>query len=85
MQIQVSSDHKKLSIIEYYNIDSINSANLQEYAESSNMYTNHSFCFDWVYDQEATQLEVYENTAKAAVMSTLKVIYSFVLYYNYYL
>ena len=69
----MSSDHKKLSIIEYYNIDAVRPSNLHEYAENSNMYTTHSFAFDWVYDQDASQVEVYENTAKAAVMSVLKV------------
>lgn len=32
----------------------------------------HTFSFDHVYDQENTQEEVYENTARQAVMSTLE-------------
>lgn len=30
------------------------------------------FTFDYVYDQNNTQEEVYENTAKAAVLQTLE-------------
>lgn len=32
----------------------------------------HTFSFDFVYDQDNTQEEVYENTARSAVMSTLE-------------
>ena len=36
------------------------------------MYTLHHFSFDHVYNQDSSQLEVYENTAKPAVLCTLK-------------
>jgi len=32
----------------------------------------HTFAFDHVYSAEASQSEVYENTAQSAVMSVLK-------------
>ena len=35
------------------------------------MYNTHQFTFDHVYDQNASQREVYEKSAKEAVLSTL--------------
>lgn len=35
-------------------------------------YTTHSFVFDHVYDQKATQREVYDTTARAVVDSALQ-------------
>jgi len=51
----------------------IDPAHLSEYAETTNMYTMHSFTFDHVFDQDSTQNQVYEITAKPAVMSVLQV------------
>ena len=39
---------------------------------SSGSYNTYSFVFDHVYDQNSTQKEVYENTAKAVVDSALQ-------------
>ncbi len=36
------------------------------------LYSSHRFTFDHVYDERATQAEVYEHTAKSAVMSALQ-------------
>ncbi len=51
----------------------IDPAHLSEYAETTNMYTMHSFTFDHVFDQDSTQNQVYEITAQPAVMSVLQV------------
>ena len=69
----MSPDQKKITIYEYYNIDAVDPSQWKEYYESTNMYTMHTFTFDYVYDQDSSQLEVYEHTAKPAVMSTLQV------------
>ena len=71
-QVQVSSDKKKINIYEYYNIDLVEPQDLPEYMENQNNYTMHQFSFDYVYDQESSQEEVYETTAKPAVMNTLE-------------
>lgn len=36
------------------------------------IYPTHSFAFDHVYDQNTPQKHIYDNSAKAAVLSTLK-------------
>lgn len=68
----MSSDKKKINIYEYYNIDLVEPQDLPEYMENQNNYTMHQFSFDYVYDQESSQEEVYETTAKPAVMNTLE-------------
>lgn len=71
-KVQVCPDKKKLTIYEYYNIDLVEPDDLQDYMENQNNYTLHQFSFDYVYDQESTQEEVYETTAKPAVHNTLE-------------
>jgi hypothetical protein len=39
---------------------------------SGGVYATHKFTFDYVYDQDAQQVDVYRNTAREAVMSTLQ-------------
>jgi kinesin family protein 3/17 len=72
-QINVTPDNKRICIYEYYNIDLVEPDRIPEILENPNMYTMHQFSFDHVYDQDSTQLEVYENTAQPAVLSTLQV------------
>lgn len=69
--VQVSPCHTKICLFEYFNIENVQNENLQEYFENPNNYQTNQFTFDYVYDQESTQEEVYENTAKQAVLSTL--------------
>jgi len=69
----LTQDRKRISIYEYYNIEAIDPENVSEYLENNNMYTTHSFTFDRVYDPSSSQSEVYEHTAKPAVMSVLQV------------
>ncbi len=71
--MQVSPDNRKICIYEYYNIELVEPEALQEYVENPNNYTMHQFSFDYVYDQDNTQEDIYENTAKSAVLSTLQV------------
>ncbi|CAD8134780.1 unnamed protein product [Paramecium octaurelia] len=70
--IQVSPDHKKICLYEYYNIDLVDPEHLEEYLNNPNSYTMHTFSFDYVYDQDNTQEEVYDNTARHAVLSALQ-------------
>jgi len=70
--IQVNSDHKRVSIYEYFNIDGVDPENASEYFEDPNTHTVHNFTFDSVYDDQSTQAEVYESAAQPAVMSILQ-------------
>lgn len=73
-KIQVSSDHKQICLYEFF-LDQIDSNALHEIANNTNYYCPHPYSFDFVYDQDSTQLEVYETTAKAAVLSVLEVCF----------
>ena len=79
--MQVSPDSKKTCIYEYSNIELVEINYIQEYLDNPNNYTMHQFSFDHVYDQESNQSEVYQNTAKPAVLSALEVFFK----YNFYL
>lgn len=72
IKIQVSSDKKKLAIYEYFNLDMVEKEDIEEYIHDPNNYAVHQFSFDYVYDQDSTQEEVYENTAKQSVFNTLE-------------
>lgn len=74
LQIQTGGDKKRISINEYYNIEALDPSNPSEYLENNNMFTTHNFTFDRVYDPNSTQSEVYDYTAKPAVMSVLQVL-----------
>jgi len=70
--IQTTHDQKRISINEYYNIEALDPSNPSEYLENNNMFTTHNFTFDRVYDPNSSQNEVYNDTAKPAVMSVLQ-------------
>ncbi|EGR29876.1 kinesin motor domain protein, partial [Ichthyophthirius multifiliis] len=70
--IQVSPESKKICIYEYYNIELVESEKLQEFLNNPNNYTMHQFSFDHVYDQDSTQQDVYDNTARQSVISALQ-------------
>ena len=61
----MQNNHKKISIFEYYQME-------EGELDTENLYNQHSFTFDHVYDQSSTQEEVYANTARQAVLSGLQ-------------
>ena len=62
-----------IQAIEFYSLDHQDYSTAQEILENTNRYTIHPFTFDHVFTDETTQLDVYELTAKPAVLSILKV------------
>jgi Kinesin motor domain len=65
-------DDSSLSIIEYMGVadnDQDREASLEENPSLANY---HNFTFDYVYDQNSTQEEVYEHSGKPAVLSVLE-------------
>lgn len=65
---------RELAVPNYRNV--IQCVNEKTIAISENhndsFFNTHMFTFDHVYNKDATQQDVYENTAKAAVMDTMK-------------
>ncbi|KRX02482.1 P-loop containing nucleoside triphosphate hydrolase [Pseudocohnilembus persalinus] len=80
--IQVAPDNTKICVYEYFNLELVDPSMLQEYLNNPNSYTMHQFSFDHVYDQDSTQEEVYENTAKQSVLSTLQGYNSTIMAYG---
>ena len=62
-----------IQAIEFYSLDFQEYSTTQEILENTNRYTIHPFTFDNIFTEDCTQLEVYEYTAKPAVLSILKV------------
>eukprot|EP01083_Nonionella_stella_P073788 199750_1 len=56
----VSNDHHSITVNDSFPSD------------DSDVYTKHSYTFDYVYDLDSTQSQVYDNTARDAVISTLQ-------------
>lgn len=55
-----------------YTVNGDGSSNSSDAQSSGGIYATHRFTFDYVYDQDARQVDVYNNTAREAVMSTLQ-------------
>ncbi|KAL0226918.1 hypothetical protein P9112_014242 [Eukaryota sp. TZLM1-RC] len=62
--VKVDRNSRMITISENLSGDSENGS-------PSGIYSTHTFTFDHVYDQNASQSDVYETTAKTAVLSTL--------------
>jgi Kinesin motor domain len=69
---QIQTAKNAISIYEYFNIESLDPDKMQEYFRNESLYALHSFTFDYVFGDKSNQVEVYENTAKPAVMSVLE-------------
>lgn len=65
-------EHKTISIYEFYNIESLDPDKMHDFYNNESLYAVHSFTFDYVFDESSNQMEVYEHTAKPAVMSILE-------------
>lgn len=60
-------------IYEYRNIEGVPSEDVPQYLDNPNNYVVHKFTFDHVYGQESSQEDIYNNTARNSVLSTLDV------------
>ncbi|KAL4508356.1 hypothetical protein ABPG72_003660 [Tetrahymena utriculariae] len=69
--IEVSPDNRKISLYEYRNIDLVPPEQVPQYLDNQNNYSVHQFTFDFVYDQNSSQEDVYNNTARNSVLSAL--------------
>ncbi|EAR99491.4 kinesin motor catalytic domain protein (macronuclear) [Tetrahymena thermophila SB210] len=69
--VEVSPDYRKISLYEYRNIDLVPPEQVPQYLDNQNNYSVHQFTFDFVYDQNSSQEDVYNNTARNSVLSAL--------------
>ena len=69
----VGLDNKVLNLYEYFNLELVPPEKIEEYIENPESYQTHTFTFDKIYDENATQAEIYETTAQSAVFSALEV------------
>ena len=69
---EVSSDNSMVTILEYMG-NSIDELERQhELINNPSIFHHHRFTFDYIFDQDSTQLEVYLKAAKPAVLSLLE-------------
>lgn len=69
----VGADGKSITLYEYFNLELVPAERVEQYIEDPESYQTHTFTFDHVYDEGATQEEIYETTAQSAVFSALEV------------
>ncbi|CAK60607.1 unnamed protein product (macronuclear) [Paramecium tetraurelia] len=80
--VQVAPDNQQLCIFDYHAIELVPDEELEAFVQNPANYTIHQFTFDYVYDQESTQVEVYETTAALSVDSTLQGYNSTIIAYG---
>ncbi len=59
-------------MVEYLGAELNESERQREWIDNPNLFQLHRFTFDHVFDMNSSQSEVYETTAKPAVMSILE-------------
>ena len=65
-------DHNSITIIEYMGIAENDEEREENLKENPLLANYHSFTFDFVYDQDASQELVYNNSGQSAVLSVLE-------------
>ncbi|CAD8126966.1 unnamed protein product [Paramecium sonneborni] len=80
--VQAAPDNQQLCIFDYHAIELVPDEELEAFVQNPANYTIHQFTFDYVYDQESTQVEVYETTAALSVDSTLQGYNSTIMAYG---
>ena len=68
----VSEDHKSVSLAEYVGSELSELERQREWVENPNTFQLHRFTFDFVFDVDSQQVDVYNITAKQAVQSVLE-------------
>jgi len=67
-----SKDGKTVSLAEYVGSSSNELERQKEWVDNQNNFQLYHFTFDNIFDTDSTQKEVYEHTAKPAVLSILE-------------
>ena len=69
---EVSSDNTMITILEYMGVSTDELERQHELIYNPSIFQHHRFTFDYVFDQDSTQLEVYLKAAKPVVSSILE-------------
>jgi Cdc6-like AAA superfamily ATPase len=70
--VLVSNDNKSCNLVEYLGAELYERERQREWVENPGLFQLHRFTFDYVFDMDSSQQEVYETTAKPAVISILQ-------------
>lgn len=70
--VLVTNDNKSCNLVEYLGAELSERERQREWVENPNLFQLHRFTFDYVFDMDSQQQEVYEQTAKPAVISILE-------------
>lgn len=70
--VLLSNENKSINLVEYLGAELTEKERQREWIENPNLFQLHRFSFDHAFDMDATQQEVYEVTAKPAIMSVLE-------------
>ena len=68
----MTNDSKSCNLVEYLGAELSERERQREWVENPNLFQLHRFTFDYVFDMDSNQQEVYEQTAKPAVVSILE-------------
>lgn len=71
-QVLVSNENKSCNLVEYLGAELYERERQREWVQNPNLFQLHRFTFDYVFDTDSNQSEVYEQTAKPAVLSILE-------------
>lgn len=70
--VLISNESKSCNLVEYLGAELSEKERQREWIDNPNLFQIHRFSFDHVFDMDSGQKEVYEITAKPAIMSCLE-------------
>ena len=70
--VLLSNESKSINLVEYLGAELYEKERQREWIDNPNLFQLHRFSFDHVFDMDSTQQEVYEITAKPAIISVLE-------------
>ena len=79
---EVSSDNKMIIIYEYLGTSTNELFRQHEFIQNPSMFQQHRFTFDYIFDQDSTQLEIYQKAVKPSVQSLFDGYNSTILAYG---
>ena len=68
----MTNDNKSCNLVEYLGAELSERERQREWVDNPNLFQLHRFTFDYVFDMDSNQQEVYDQTAKPAVISILE-------------